>query len=150
MKNQTFHDLTLPICLVSPSTCAYPIPKLDAITVPNFLTCPKCIMTFWYLVYWLIPFPSNTISFHPTIVPCVCVLVTQSCPTLCDPVDYSLPGSSAHGILQARILEWVATPFSRGSSQPRYWTQVSYIGGRFFTIWVPGKSFLIPCLSTRI
>ena len=40
---------------------------------------------------------------------CVCVLVAQSCPSLCDPVDCSLPGSSAHGILQARILEWVAT-----------------------------------------
>ena len=45
--------------------------------------------------------------------------VTQSCPTLCDPVDYSLPGSSVHGILQARILGWVAIPLSRGSSQPR-------------------------------
>ena len=47
------------------------------------------------------------------------VLVTQSCPTLCDSEDDSLPGSSVHGILQARILEWVAIPFSRGSSQPR-------------------------------
>ena len=53
---------------------------------------------------------------------CACVLVTQSCSTLCDPLDCSLPGPSAHGILQARILEWVAVPFSRGSSltsQPR-------------------------------
>ena len=47
------------------------------------------------------------------------VLVTQSCPTLCDPMDCSLPGSSVPGIFQARILEWVALPFSRGSSQPR-------------------------------
>ena len=49
---------------------------------------------------------------------CVCVLcsVAQSSPTLCNPIDCSLPGSSAHGILQARILEWVAMPFSRGSS----------------------------------
>ena len=47
------------------------------------------------------------------------VLVSQSCPTLCDPMDCSPPGSSVHGILQARILEWVAIPFSRGSSQPR-------------------------------
>jgi len=46
------------------------------------------------------------------------VLVTQSCPTLCDPMDYSPPGSSVHGIIQARILEWVATSFSRGSSPP--------------------------------
>ena len=47
------------------------------------------------------------------------VLVTQSCQTLFDPVDYSTLGSSVHGILQLRILEWVAIPFSRGSSQPR-------------------------------
>ena len=49
---------------------------------------------------------------------CVCVLVTQSCLILCDPMNYSLPGFSVHGILQARILEWVAIPFSRGSSGP--------------------------------
>ena len=49
---------------------------------------------------------------------CVC-LVTQSCLTLCDPMDCNLPDSSVHGILQARILEWVAMPFSRGSSQPK-------------------------------
>ena len=56
------------------------------------------------------------------------VKVTQSCPTLCDPMDYTV-----HGILQARILEWVAVPFSRGSSQPRDQTQVSHIAGGFFT-----------------
>ena len=53
--------------------------------------------------------------------------VTQSCPTLCDPTDYRV-----HGILQARILEWVAFPFSRGSSQLRDRTQVSCIAGIFF------------------
>ena len=62
------------------------------------------------------------------------VKVTQSCPALCDPMDYSLLGSSIHGILQTRILEWVAIPFSRGSSQPQDQTQVSCIAGRFFTI----------------
>ena len=51
----------------------------------------------------------------------------QSCPTLCDTMEYSLPGSSIHGILQARILEWVAMYFSRESSQPRYQTHVSYV-----------------------
>ena len=56
---------------------------------------------------------------------CVCVLVAQSCLTLCDPIDCSPPGSSVHGILQARILEWVAIPFSRRSSQARDWTQVN-------------------------
>ena len=61
--------------------------------------------------------------------------VTQLCPTLRDPMDCSLLGSSIRGVLQARIVEWVAMPSSRGSSQPRDWTQVSHIAGRFFTIW---------------
>ena len=61
--------------------------------------------------------------------------VAQSCPTLCNPMDCSLQGSSVHGISQARMLEWVAISFSKGSSWPRDWTQVSYIAGRFFTIW---------------
>ena len=58
------------------------------------------------------------------------VKVAQSCPTLGDPMIYT-----AHGILQARILEWVAFPFSRGSPQPRDQTQVSHIAGGFFTSW---------------
>ena len=61
--------------------------------------------------------------------------VAQSCPTLCDPMDCSLPGSSVHGILQARILEWVAISFSRGSSWPRDRTQVSCIAVRRFNLW---------------
>ena len=65
---------------------------------------------------------------------CVCVLVAQLCPTLSNPMDYSPPGSSIHGILQARILEWVAIPFSRGSSGPRDRSQVSRIAGRFFMV----------------
>ena len=82
---------------------------------------------------------------------CVGVLVVQSCPTFCSSTDYSPPGFSVHGILQpgilglpnprihdilqARLLEWIAVPFSRGSSQPRDQTLVSCIAGRFFTIW---------------
>ena len=62
------------------------------------------------------------------------VSVTQSCPTLCDPTDRSPPGFSVHGTLQARILEWVAFPFSRGPSQPRDRTLVSCLAGRFFTV----------------
>ena len=58
-------------------------------------------------------------------IDCVCVLVIQSCPTLCNPKDCSLPGFSVLGILQARIMEWVAIPFSRGSSQPRDQSWVS-------------------------
>ena len=62
------------------------------------------------------------------------VKLAQLCLTLCNPMDYSLPGSSVHGILQTRILEWVAIPFSRGCSQPRDQTQVSHIAGGFFTV----------------
>ena len=69
------------------------------------------------------------------------VLVAQSCPTLCNPVDCNPPGSSVHGIFQARILEWVVSSFSTGSSWPKdlSWprdpTRVSRIAGRCFTIW---------------
>ena len=62
------------------------------------------------------------------------VLATQSCLTLCDSMDCCPPGSSIHGILQARILEWVALPFSRESSQPGNQTQVSHIACRFFIL----------------
>ena len=65
---------------------------------------------------------------------CILCLVAQSCPTLCDPMDCSPPGFSVHGISQARILEWIATSFSRGSSLPRDRTQVCHIAGRFFTV----------------
>ena len=70
------------------------------------------------------------------------VLVTPSCPSLCCPMDYSPPGSSVHRILQARLLEWVAIPFSRGSSWLRNWTQVSCIAGRFFTVWATGEALM--------
>ena len=62
------------------------------------------------------------------------VLVAQSRPTLWDPMDYSPLGSSVRGILQARILEWVAIPFSRGVFLTRVRTWVSCTAGRFFTI----------------
>ena len=62
--------------------------------------------------------------------------VAQLCPTLCNPIDGSPPGSSVHGILQARIVEWVVISFSRGSSQPRDQTQVSCIADRRFTLLV--------------
>ena len=63
------------------------------------------------------------------------VKVAQLCPALCDPMDYSPPGSHIHWILQARILEWVAVPFSGGYSQPRVWIQVSHIAGGYSTNW---------------
>ena len=76
---------------------------------------------------------STTWEAH-TVCLKVKVKVAQSCLTLCDPMDYT-----DHGILQARILEWVAFPFSRVSSHPRDQTQVSRIAGRFFTSWATRK-----------
>ena len=71
------------------------------------------------------------------------VLVAQSCLTLCNTMDCSPPGSSLHGILQARRLEWVTIPFSRRSSQPRDQTQVSHIAGGFFTVWASREVYWI-------
>ena len=70
---------------------------------------------------------------------CGVVLLAQPCPTLCDPMGCSPPGSSVHGILQARMLEWVAMSSSRGSSQPRVRACISCIAGRFFTTEPLGK-----------
>ena len=74
----------------------------------------------------------------PSLARLVLCLVTQACPTLCDPMDCSPPASSVHGVFQARTLEWVAMPSCRGPSQPRDGTQVFRIAGRFFTE-SPGK-----------
>ena len=86
---------------------------------------PSCETVFW-IARWETKIMLSLLT--------VKVLVTQSCPTLCDPMDCSPPGFSVHGIRQAGILEWVAIPFSRGSSQSRDQTQVSCIAGWFFTI----------------
>ena len=82
----------------------------------------------------LFPHPNCWFNHQWPMIP-LKVLVVQSCRTVCDRMDYSVEGSSVHGILQARILKWVVVPFSRGSSQPRDRTWVSCIAGRFFTIW---------------
>ena len=72
-----------------------------------------------------------------------CSVMSKSC----DPIDCSLPGSFVRGILQARLLEWVAISFSRGSFWPRNWTQVSCIAGRLFTDWATRETCL-PLLTT--
>ena len=68
------------------------------------------------------------------------VKVTQLCWILCDPLDCSLPDSSIQGILLVKYWSGLAVPFSRGSSKPRNWTQVSCTAGRFFTIWATGEA----------
>ena len=96
--------------------------------------------------------PSRIIPSSVCVCVCVCVCVwaTKACLTLCDPMNCSLPTSSVHGILQVRILEWVAVSCSGGSSQSRDRTQVSCIAGRFLTIWATReapkqhKAFQIP------
>ena len=130
-------------------------------------TCltPKCMLV-------LLEFPSghlgmktkqiSKLDVHFILCVCVCVCARacararthtkslQSCPTLCDPRYCSPPGSSVHGILQARILKWVAIPFSRGSSWPMDWTRVSCIAGRFFTIWATKEAALLVTFTTNI
>ena len=86
---------------------------------------------------------------------CMCVKSLQSCPTICDPVDYSLPSSSVHGILHARLLEWVAISYSRKSSQPKNWIHISCVScpaGTFFTCWAIGETqiFLLKAFNSDI
>ena len=78
------------------------------------------------------------------------VLVAQWCLTLCNPIDHSLPGYSTHGILQTRILEWVAISFSKGSPWPRDRTRVSCIASRLFTIWTTREAPYHPWNSREV
>ena len=75
--------------------------------------------------------------------------VAQLCLTLCNPMDCSLSGSSVHGTFQARVLEWIAISFSRGSSRAKNWTRVSRIAGRRFTIWATRDQICVPVLAGR-
>ena len=145
-------------------TSSYTLKNTKTITLRYLFFCDQSIVIFWYhtssfffsnkysCTYWPLPYLLGTVpqSYRQQSREMLTlqlllfvVLVAQSSPTLCDPMDCSLPGSSVHGISQARILEWVAMPFSRGSSQCRDGTQVSCIAGRFFTVWVTreGLSF---------
>ena len=91
---------------------------------------------YFYMQFRTFPVSlSWSLKFEIRWKPCAC-LVSQLSPTLCNPKDCSPPGSPVHGDSQARILQWISVPSSRGSSQPRDQTQASHIAGRFFTIWV--------------
>ena len=110
--------------------------------------CILSLFFFHYLpIYFTtehgVAFPGLCIQFSSVIyLICWYCLVTKSCQTLCDPMDCSLPGSYVHGISHARILEWVAISFSRVSPQPKLWTQVSYIAGKFCTIWATREALI--------
>ena len=101
--------------------------------------CSGLIWSSWWFKYSYFSVPGSVYSHFFEASSWYCgslgVLVAQLCPTLCNPMDCSPPGSSVPEIFQARILEWVAISFSRGSSQPRDRTQASCTAGRFFTNW---------------
>ena len=119
--------------VVSNSVTQWTAAHLTSLSITNFWSLlkmftesvmPSSRLVLCHPLFLLPPIP-------PSIS--VCVLVAQSCPTLCEPMDCSPPRSSVHEIFQARILEWVAISFSRGSSKPRDRTRVSCTAGKFFT-----------------
>ena len=105
--------------------CRWCHPTISSSVVP-FSSCPQSFPASG-------SFQMNQIFWAPKKE--MCMLVAQLCLTLYNPMDYSPSGSSVNEILQARILEWIAIPFSGGSSRPRDQTQFSCIAGRFFIIW---------------
>ena len=90
------------------------------------------------------------VSINYKIAAAAAAKLLQSCPTLWDPIDFSLPGSSVHATLQERILERVTISFSRGSSQSSNWMQVSHIAGIFFTIWVTREAHILESWSIKL
>ena len=115
-------------CLILAHLCSWDIDETFFTMYTHIHTCIYMCVCESYISFFLCLFWD--LSYLK-----VKMLVTQLCLTLCDTMDCSPPGSSVHGIFQARILEWVAIPFSRGSSWPMDQTWISRIAGRFFTIW---------------
>ena len=140
--------------LRSEFTSIFPVP--DIVVVGPYICLEwmnKCLVSTWYLkieggrfARKSSPYVAQTGKGKPKwkgssmgleyqrMTGCVHAKLLQLCPSLCNPMDHSLPGSSVHGILQARILEWVAMPSSRGSSWSRNLTRVSYVS--CFVKWV--------------
>ena len=105
------------------------------------------------LVYWQMPWDNNSSKTRLAFPPPKSYHESesesaQSCLTLCNPMDCSLLGSSIHGIFQARILEWVAMSFSRGSSRPRGWTWVSHMQAESLLSEPPGKALNLIIIAT--
>ena len=105
--------------------------------VPKFLESKDCVLHFLRASHITSHGLDMIIkqTYQQGKIAVVMELVTQPWLTLSDSVDWNLPGSPARGVLQARVLMWVGTLFSREFSWPRDWTQVSFIAGRFLTIW---------------
>ena len=116
--------------------------------------CWKCKTgDFTYREHKICNIPSSLLTYYwlaaDDCFPCVCLLSRFSF-VLCDPMECNLQGSSVHRILQARVLEWVAMPFSRRSSQPRFQTWIFCIAGRFFTAGPLGQpDCLLFCAKTQ-
>ena len=149
LPRATFTDPPLPYYIPS-HTHTWPTPLSWFIYLPNtyhhvFYTFHYCLspLTAQFTPWSKESRPQSLEQYVTHRKEKVKMLVTHSCPTLCNPMDYSLTCSSVHEILQARILEWVAIPFSWGSSQPRDQTPVSCTAGRFFTPEPSGKSWHI-------
>ena len=132
----------LPIS-ISLLPCKYYIKQFYSFTVLQlfqkfvfeFFWVTILVLRFYFDAKWLIHLPNLLIQFFD-----ISSEVALSCLTLCDPMDCSLPGSSVHGIFQARILEWVAISFSRGSSQPRIETGSPTLQAMLLPSELPGKS----------
>ena len=145
----------------SPTSTLYPFTYIHTTLLSWFIYPPNTYHLFFLYIHFIIAFlpllqsslhEARKVYFvHPQPLEQhvthrkekVKMLVTHSCPTLCNPMDYSLPCSSVCEILQARIVEWIAIPFSWGSSQARDRTLVSCTAGRFFTPEPSGKSWHI-------
>ena len=120
------------VCTIWPYTCTHTYIYM-CVCVYNIYISVTVLKRLERQIKWTIWLP----LWSGEICVFCLLLYVLSCSvvSLCDPVDCSPAGSSAHGILQARILEWAAMPFSTWSSQPKDWTQVSLIAGGFFTSW---------------
>ena len=113
--------------VLHPGAWLWPTPQKEGPTPdPSWCSCTEILISL---------LRSHSDIIMRAILPIVESGVAQSCLTVCDPMDCSLPGYSVHGIFQAIVLEWIAISFSRGSSWPRDRTQVSHIVDRPFTVW---------------
>ena len=132
------------------STLTLPLPPLDKVVENGSSDCRTdfilfiyfCQMCFKIRFYWSIFALQYCVSFWK-------VIVTLSCQTLCNPLNCSPSDSSVHGILQMRILEWIAIHFSRGPSWPRARTQVSCFVGGFITVWATSEAHFSFCYVAK-